>query len=355
VIEGMHGRIVLAPMARAGAVTVELSPEGALRNASSVASRALGFVHERLDWPKRKKLRFADEKCTHARMIEQIAADLSVPSAPASPDSALRTSVLMNRALADYYGGRSGAFWQRPERFASLRSRASARTASCHGYSISNADRAFFEENGYLGPLRCDGDWRRLPVPVSKGRNLHLTEPDVFDVCSHPSIVNRVAQLLGRNSVSLFKSRFIVKTSGHNPEVAWHQDVGPTNGGYYPDGRPVPTLTCWLALDKVNDENGAVRVIPGSHKRLVGAFDKRIRAELVEKGEVTDEDISRAVTLALEPGEFYLFHSWLLHGSLANDSPLRRAGLNMRYVAEGDEFDESFEYISLACGAGGAS
>ena len=56
----------------------------------------------------------------------------------------------------------------------------------------------FFEINGYLGPLKCDADWQRIVVPLKKGRNLHLTEPYVFDLCSHPSIVARAAQHLGR-------------------------------------------------------------------------------------------------------------------------------------------------------------
>jgi len=355
VIEGTVGRLRLQAMSKSGPVQVELSPEGAIRSAASVASRAARMVRARFDRPTRETLRFEDEKLPHKPLIEGIAADLARGAEPATPAAALRTAVLMDAALKDYYGGREGDFWRRPERFASLRRRASERTANACQYALTDEQVAFFEENGFLGPLRCDGHWERLVVPVSKGRNLHLTDPDVFEVCTHPSVVNRAAQLMRLTEVSLFKSRFVVKLPGHNAEVAWHQDVGPTNGGYYPDGRPVPTLTCWLALDRVTAANGAVRVIPGSHKRLVGEFDKRIRAELVEKGDVTAEDLARAVTFELEPGEFYLFHSWLLHGSDANDSPGRRAGLNMRYAAVGDAYEEQFEYIPLVCRAGVAS
>jgi predicted dehydrogenase len=355
VIEGTVGRLRLQAMSKSGPVHVDLSPEGAVRSAASVASRAARRVRARFNWPTRETLRFDDEKVPHRPLIEGIATDLVRGAAPATPSAALRTATLMDAALADYYGGRDGEFWCRPERFASLRRRASERTANACQYALTDAQIAFFEENGYLGPLRCDGPWERLIVPVSKGRNLHLTDPDVFDVCTHPSVANRAAQLMGRGEVSLFKSRFVVKMPGHNADVAWHQDVGPTNGGYYPDGRPVPTLTCWLALDRVTAANGAMRVIPGSHKHLVGEFDKRIRAELVEKGDVTADDLAKAVTFELEPGEFYLFHSWLLHGSEANDSPGRRAGLNVRFAAVGDEYEEQFEYIPLRCRAGATS
>jgi hypothetical protein len=280
-------------------------------------------------------------------MLEHIVSELRGGGPPASPAAALRTSGVMNAALDDYYGGRDDAFWTQPSRWKSLRNRAVQRVTSASAYRLSPEQVQFFEENGYLGPLKCDGDWQRIVVPLKKGRNLHLTEPLVFDLCSHPSIVSRAAQLLGQDHVSLFKSRFIVKIDGSNAEVAWHQDVGPTNGGYFPDGRPVPTLTCWLALDRVNAENGAVRVVPGTHRKLYGDYHKRIRADLMDHGDISELELDRAVTFTLEPGEFYLFHSWLLHGSDANASDGRRAGVNMRYTAVGHEFEEAFEYIPL--------
>lgn len=351
-IDGLLGRIRLGGMSKSGTVRVELSGKGAVRSAGSVVERAARMVKVRLGLPIRRVQRFADVELPHGPLLEEIVRDLRSDAPPASPESALRTSKLMNDALCEYYGGRTGAFWESPQRFASLHARASRRIAAADAYALSQREIESFEENGYLGPLRCDADWRGLVVPVSKGRNLHLAEPAVFDVCTHPSIVRRVAQLMGRSEIALFKSRFVVKIPGHNIAVAWHQDVGETDGGYYPDGRPVPTLSCWLALDRVTAANGAMRVIPGSHKRLVGDFQKRIRAELVEKGEVSDADLSRAVTFELEPGEFYVFHSWILHGSDVNRVLGRRAGLNMRYAAAGDEREAQWKYIPLVCQRG---
>ncbi|MGB5587275.1 MAG: phytanoyl-CoA dioxygenase family protein, partial [Gammaproteobacteria bacterium] len=85
---------------------------------------------------------------------------------------------------------------------------------------------------------------------------------------------------------------------------------------------------------------------------LIGDYQKRIKAELLRSGALTEEEISRAVTLDLKPGEFYIFHSWLLHTSGPNASNGRRAGLNMRYAAQGEECDTQFEYFPLLCSAG---
>jgi hypothetical protein len=309
--------------------------------------RIVTIVKRYLKVPTHVRYRFREEDPPHRPMLERIVAELVAGGEPATPAAALRTSSIMNAALDDYYGGRTDDFWAHPERWKSQRNRSMSRLDQCAAYRLTPEQVAFFDANGYLGPLRCDADWQRMLVPLKKGRNLHLTEPSVFEVCSHPSIVARVRQLMGEAKVALFKSRFIVKIEGLNPTVAWHQDVGPTNGGFLPDGRPVPTLTCWLALDRVNAQNGAVKVVPGTHKKLYGEYHKRIRAELVDRGDIADVDLSRAITFTLEPGEFYLFHSWLLHGSDANASRGRRAGVNMRYASLAHQCDDAAEYIAL--------
>jgi len=346
-IEGTLGTVRLAAMSRGGAVRMTIAPEAAVRASRSMTERVVTIVKRHVRMPTRTHYRFREEEPPNRPMLENIVADLRNGAAPATPTAALRTSAVMNAALDDYYGGRGDAFWSHPERWKNQRNRSTQRLAAASGYRLTAEEIEFFDANGYLGPLRCDGDWQRMLVPLKKGRNMHLTESSVFDVCSHPSIVVRVAQLMGQPHVALFKSRFIVKVDGFNKRVAWHQDVGPTNGGYFPDGQPVPTLTCWLALDRVNGENGAVKVVPGTHKKLFGDFHKRIRADLVDRGDVAEADLSHAVTFAAEPGQFYLFHSWLLHGSDANASRTRRAGLNMRYASLAHQFDDSAEYIAL--------
>ncbi|MGH7292595.1 MAG: hypothetical protein ACREJT_15355, partial [Myxococcota bacterium] len=70
---------------------------------------------------------------------------------------------------------------------------------------------------------------------------------------------------------------------------------------------------------------------------------------LLEKGALRAEDLATAVTLSLEPGEFYLFHSWLIHGSAPSSIAVRRAGLNMRYIAPADRYEPDCQYIPLDC------
>lgn len=347
IIEGTFGHLRMAAMSRSGPLQMGIVPEAAVRASRSIPERVVAILKRRVQLPSRRQFRFREAPQSLRPMLEHIVADLRAGGPPASPDSALRTSTIMNSALDEFYGGRRDEFWAHPARWKNLRNAAAQRVTDTTAYRLTPEQVEFFEANGYLGPLKCDADWQRIVVPLKKGRNLHLTESFVFDLCTHPSIVKRAAQLMGQEHVALFKSRFVVKIDGANAEVPWHQDVGTTNGGYFPDGRPVPTLTCWLALDRVTAENGAVRVVPGTHKCLYGNYQKRIRADLMKHDEIADAELNRAVTFTLEPGEFYLFNSWLLHGSEASKSKGRRAGVNMRYAAVGDEFEAAFEYVPL--------
>ena len=45
-----------------------------------------------------------------------------------------------------------------------------------------------------------------------------------------------------------------------------------------------------------------------------------------------------------------MFHAWVLHGSDANNSDRRRAGLNVRFAPTGYECDDDFTYMPIQCG-----
>ena len=58
-------------------------------------------------------------------------------------------------------------------------------------------------------------------------------------------------------------------------------------------------------------------------------------------------DTSNAVYLEAQPGEFYIFNSWILHASGPNRSESRRAAVNMRFVAPGNRVEPKFRYLRL--------
>lgn len=173
-------------------------------------------------------------------------------------------------------------------------------------------------------------------VPPDRLINVHLNgKPPYgaqgftgFEVLSRDErILDMVEQVAGPDLI-LWLTHLFCKPPVKGREVPWHQD-----GQYWPI-RPHATCTVWLALDDVDRENGAMRVIPGSHKQ--GTYRHRtdlspnLTLNQVAENEQFDE--SEARYIELKTGQVSLHDIDILHGSAANTSGRRRAGLALRYL-----------------------
>lgn len=170
--------------------------------------------------------------------------------------------------------------------------------------------------------------------------NPHLVRwPDgtnpFMEIAAHGEILDRVEQLIGPDLV-LWITRILCKPAGDGQEVPWHQD-----GQYWPI-RPLGTCSVWIALEAVDRGNGCMRFIPASHRReALYAHRTSTRENLVLNQEVIPDefDESLAVDVELEPGQMSLHDVRMIHGSLANTSKRRRAGLILRYFPATSHFD----------------
>jgi non-haem Fe2+, alpha-ketoglutarate-dependent halogenase len=86
----------------------------------------------------------------------------------------------------------------------------------------------------------------------------HLKYGPVYDLITHPRIVQCVRDLLGENVVG-WGSHYFCKLPRDGKVVHWHQDAS-----YWPM-TPSKTVTAWLAIDDADVENACMRFIPGSH------------------------------------------------------------------------------------------
>jgi chlorinating enzyme len=84
----------------------------------------------------------------------------------------------------------------------------------------------------------------------------HLDRQLVYELCTLPQVIRPLTQILGED-VMLFKSQFFEKPP-HGLEIPWHQES-------YFWGVEKRWVTMWLAVDEATAENGAMRVIAGSH------------------------------------------------------------------------------------------
>jgi ectoine hydroxylase-related dioxygenase (phytanoyl-CoA dioxygenase family) len=132
---------------------------------------------------------------------------------------------------------------------------------------------------------------------------------------------------LGPN-IALFASHYISKPPYEGLPVLWHQD-----GSYWPLD-PMEVVTLWLAIDDSLVENGCMRVIPGSQSVALQAMHENTEVTSVLNSEIDPAlvDESKAVDFVLKAGDVSVHHPNIIHGSNANNSPRRRAGLTIRYI-----------------------
>jgi len=157
-----------------------------------------------------------------------------------------------------------------------------------------------------------------------------------LDFASDPDLLDLVECVIGPDMI-LWGAQVFCKPPGDGMEVPWHQD-----GQYWPI-RPLATCTVWVAIDDVTRENGAMRYIPGSHRsgiyrHYTDPNDALVLHQVMESGLV---DETKAKDDVLEAGQLSLHDVYLVHGSPANRSTKRRAGLALRYMPTASHFDRA--------------
>jgi non-haem Fe2+, alpha-ketoglutarate-dependent halogenase len=199
-----------------------------------------------------------------------------------------------------------------------------------------------YAEDGYLSPIpvlsraQAQAHRQRLEAIEASGRlpagglrsksNLLLTWVD--EIVRHPNVLDAVECLIGPD-ILVWGTSFFIKEPRNKSFVAWHQDL--TYWGLEPD----TIVTAWIALSESRSENGAMRVIPGTHTlNIIPHRDTFSPDSLLSRGQEINVDVDegKAVTLELEPGEMSLHHVKLIHGSQPNPSAKRRIGLAVRYL-----------------------
>ena len=97
-------------------------------------------------------------------------------------------------------------------------------------------------------------------------------------------------------------------------------------------------LTCWIGLDDVDETNGCLHYIPGSHrwglveKTALAGDMEAVRERLAPEQQA---DFDRKVPVTLRRGEASFHHPLLMHGSYANRSERPRRATVINVLADG--------------------
>jgi hypothetical protein len=146
------------------------------------------------------------------------------------------------------------------------------------------------------------------------------TGPGFHDVLWSPAFLVPASQLLG-GPVRFWHDQLFCKPAHHGGVVAWHQDYS-----YWTRTEPMSHLTCWMALDDSDRDNGCLYYVPGSHRwkllpvtGLAGNMDEIMTVLTPEQRQAF-----QPVPIELKRGQCTFHHPLMVHGSYENRSQRQR-------------------------------
>ena len=212
-----------------------------------------------------------------------------------------------------------------------------------------------FNQNGVAWPFKINGisseleneynkfqdkAIKTLGHPVTLKPNLLSTFFDSF--LDHPSILPKVKELIGEN-IYVWSSAFFPKTAGDGKFISFHQD----NPYWQLSNDKV--VTVWIALTRSDESNGALQLVPKSHKiGIINNLDvENSRESYLQSIKTTSKNDllsfnqnldkfmidNPAHAVILNPGEFSIHHLNTVHGSDINKSKKNRIGFAIRYIS----------------------
>ncbi|NND08432.1 MAG: phytanoyl-CoA dioxygenase family protein [Saprospiraceae bacterium] len=235
-------------------------------------------------------------------------------------------------------------------------------------YKLSDDQVAFYREQGYLHNVKLltseqvevlRSELAEIADPDHPGHHLFYEfssnessdpnsvlfhslghwriTPGFHDVLWNPAFVMAASQLLGNVSVRFWHDQLFCKPAAHGGVVAWHQDYS-----YWTRTKSMQHLTCWVALDDVDRDNGCVHYVPKSHKW--GLLEKpELAGEMNGLMEfMTEEQKSQfdtAVPIEMPKGYATFHHPLMVHGSHANKSIRSRRAFVLNVFADGTYSD----------------
>lgn len=195
---------------------------------------------------------------------------------------------------------------------------------------LSNVDRFIQTVVPLLSPEQVFYEDKQNPATLKQIQQMGEHDPWFADLFNHGRF-RELAEVLLDGSVVPKNMQYFNKPPSVGQPTPPHQD------GHYFMLEPCEAVTMWLALDEVDEENGCVRYVSGSHVRGMREHAKTntlgFSQGIVEYPSC--QDLEDEIACPAMPGDLLAHHAMTIHRADANQSPLRhRRALGFIYYSE---------------------
>ena len=193
-----------------------------------------------------------------------------------------------------------------------------------------------YNEKGYISPIdvfsakeakeirdeieRIEKKWPKFLEGL--GRNyVHIISPIFNKACLKKKILDAVESIIGKN-ILICGTTLFIKNANEKGFVSFHQDAK------YIGLEPHNWVTAWVAVTDANENNGCMRMWPGSHKNNLQHHNQKFdENNLLTRGQTIENvPIEETEPVILKAGQMSLHHPTIVHGSGINKSNDRRIG-----------------------------
>lgn len=150
-------------------------------------------------------------------------------------------------------------------------------------------------------------------------KQLNRIQQDAYfqEYLRHPRWTTAAEALLGE-AAWVHGAEWFNKPPNTQHATPPHQD------NYYFCLTPPQVLTMWLALDTVDEENGCLRYLKGSHRRGLRPHNRTATLGFSQGiSNYGDEDFAHEIPIPAEPGDVLIHHGNTIHRADANRSNSR--------------------------------
>lgn len=185
-------------------------------------------------------------------------------------------------------------------------------------------------------PVLCHNMGGRTNSILWQIVNIWQASEPFMHLALNPQVADAVSELMGDADPRLWHDQIQYKVAGQGGVNMWHQDTP-----YWPILTGGRQMTAWVALDDVDEGNGCMSMVPGTHRwGNTIEFLQAIKTFDAMPSEWKGRPV-QVVTCPVRKGHVHFHHGLTWHGSHANTSNRPRRAIALHFMSADTCYNEA--------------